>query len=247
MPTGVIRLDEGWTFNSGQRMDEPPRVTLPVPPPVHHTKGNKVMLQDYVPRKRDERYRWYGNLSDNVVAEAVKFGGVPGDATAVKGVVDGIIAKMDATNTAQDAVNSARTLETNAETAGLAQLRAKVKNWKTLPGWATSGSEDVLELSGSSTTFDPAGYQTTLTVAVVPGGVQVNFTKKGVEGVAVYSRLIGAANWKKAGSANHSPFIDHTPLAAAGVPEQRQYMARGVVNDAEIGQDSDAVSVTVAG
>jgi hypothetical protein len=31
------------------------------------------------------------------------------------------------------------------------------------------------------------------------------------------------------------------------VPETREYMARGLVNDAEIGVDSAAVSVTFAG
>jgi hypothetical protein len=154
---------------------------------------------------------------------------------------------MDATDTAQDATDAARLLETGAETAGLAQLRAKVKNWKTLPGWAASGSEAVLELAGSSTTFDPATYQTTLKASLVPGGVRLDFTKKGVESMNLYSRPAGAANWNKVGSCNHSPFTDHTPLAHAGVPEAREYMARGVVNDAEIGQDSSAVNVTFAG
>ena len=247
MPTGVIRLDEGWTFDSAQRMDEPPHTTLPVPPPVHHKKGNKIMTNDYVPNKRDVRYRWYKNISINVVGEAVKFGGVAGDATAIKGVVDGIITRMDATKTASDALDSARTLESAAETAGLAQVRAKVRNWKTLTGWAASGSEDVLELTGSTATFDPASYQTALKAALVPGGVRLDFTKKGVEGVAVYARLHTAAAWKKAGSCNHSPFIDNTPLTQAGVPEQREYMARGLVNDVEIGQDSDSVKITFAG
>ncbi|MEI6197019.1 MAG: hypothetical protein WCS42_22110 [Verrucomicrobiota bacterium] len=247
MPTGVIRLDDGWTFNSGQRMDEPPVVTLPVPPPVHRTKGNKIMSHDYVPPKSDGRYRWYKNISTNVVAEAVKFGAVAGDATAVKGVVDGIIAKMDATKTASDALDSARDLEAGAETAGLAQVRAKVRNWKTLPGWAASGSEAVLELSGSGPSFEPASYRTNLTAVLVPGGVKLAFTKKGVEGVAIYSRLHTAATWKKVGSCNHSPFIDNTPLTQAGVPEQREYMGRGLVNDVEIGLDSDSVNITFAG
>ena len=248
MANGIIRLNDGWRMDEGHHMDEPPHLIPPVTPPVQsRSKGNKLMTQDYVPKKRDERKTWYGNMSANVVAEAVKFGGLAADATAVKTAVDGVITKMGITNTAQDAVDSARTLEGNAEQAALALVRAKVASWKTLSGWANSGSADVLEVVGSSTTFDPATYQTTLTVSVVPGGVQVGFVKKGVEGVAVYSRLIGVASWKKIGSANHSPFIDHTPLAVANVPEQRQYMARGLVNDAEIGLDSDAVTITFAG
>lgn len=248
MANGIIRLNDGWRMNDGHRMDEPPHLIPPVTPPVQpRRKGNKIMSQDYIPPKRSDRYLWYKNMSGMVVAEAVKFGGVAGDATAVKTAVDGIVAKMDLTNTAQDAVDAARTLEGNTEKTALALVRAKVASWKTLAGWANSGSADVLEVIGSSTTFDPATYQTTLTVSVVPGGVQVGFVKKGVEGVAIYSRLFSAATWKKVGSANHSPFIDHTPLAVANVPEQRQYMARGLVNDAEIGVDSGAVSVTVAG
>ena len=206
------------------------------------------MSQDYVPKPRDERYRWYKNISTNVVAEAVKFGGVAADATAIKAIVDGIMAKMDATKTAQDALDAARMLETEAEAVGLAQLRAKVKNWKTLSGWAASGSEGVLELSGTGSSFDPATYQTTLTASLVPGGVKLAFNKKGVEGMALYSRLAGTTlTWTKIGSCNHSPFIDHTPLAKAGVPEQREYMARGIIKDAEVGHDSDAVTVTFAG
>ena len=247
MPTGVIRLNDGWTFNSGQRMDEPPHVTPPVPPPVHRTKGNKIMTQDYVPKQRDSRFVWYGVLSTNVVGEAVKFDGEPADATAVKAIADGIIAKMKATNAASDALDAARAAEVAAETTGLAQLRPKVRNWKTLPGWAASGSEAVLELGGSSTPFDPSSYQTTLTASVGLGGVQLGFIKKGVESMAFYSRLHTAANWKKAGSCNHSPFIDNTPVSQPGVPEQRLYMARGMVNDTEIGLDSAAVSVTVTG
>ena len=198
------------------------------------------MTLDYVPKKRNDRYIWYKTISSNVVAEAVKFGGQAGDATAVKTALDGVVARMDDTNTAQDAVDAARTLETNAEKAALALVRAKVGCWKKLSGWAASGSAEVLEVVGSSTTLDPASYQTSLTVSLVPGGVKLAFTKKGVEGVVIYSRL-------KAGSCNHSPFIDHTPLAQAGVPEQREYMARGMIKDAEIGQDSDAVIVTFAG
>ncbi len=202
---------------------------------------------DYVPNKRDARYRWYKNMSTNVVAEAVKFGAPAGDATAIKGVVDGIIAKMDASDAAKDATDTARLLEHNAEAPGLTQVRAKVRNWKTLPGWAASGSEGVLELSGSATNFDPTNYQTTLKAKLVPDGVRLEFTKKGVEGVNIYQRLSATANWHKTGMCLHSPFIDTTPLAQPGVPERREYMARGVINDVEIGHDSDSIYVNFAG
>ena len=127
MPNGVIRLGDGWTFDSGQKMDEPPVVTPPVPPPVHRKRG-KTMGSDYVPNKRDSRYRFYKNISGNVVAEAVKFGAPAGDATALKAAVDGVITKMDATDTASEATDAARQLEMDTEAAAQQFLRAKVKN-----------------------------------------------------------------------------------------------------------------------
>ena len=245
MPGTVIEMDAGWRMDEGLAMDQPAPSPVPAVVPVVHQRKGKTM--DYIPYKRDPRYLWYKNLSANVVAEAVKFGGVAGDATAIKAVADGIIAKYDATNAAQLALDSARLLEGSTETAGLAQIRAKVRNWKTLAGYPASGSEAVLQLKGTDSPFDPVSYKPVIKVKTVPGGVQVAFTKKGVDGLAIYMRVAGATAWRKVGMDTESPFTDTTPLAVAGVPENREYMARGVLHDEELTTNSDAANVTFAG
>ena len=202
---------------------------------------------DFMPPKRSDRYLWYKNLSGNVVAEAVKFGGVAGDATAMKAQADAIIAKMDATETAAGALAAAREVEQNLEAANDALIRAKVRNWKTLPGWAASGSEAVLQMRGAAVSFDPNTYKTVLKVTVEADVVKVAFTKKGVDGVAIYTRLRGAAAWRKLAVDTLSPYFDNSPLAQEGVAEKREYMGRGVLHDQEIGVDSDIVTVTFGG
>ena len=57
--------------------------------------------------------------------------------------------------------------------------------------------------------------------------------------------LQGQENWKFLARDTVPPYIDTTPLAAAGKPEIREYRIRGVVNDEEIGDYSDTVQVTV--
>ena len=245
MPGTVIEMDAGWCMDEGLAMDQPAPSPVPaVVPVVHHRKGKSM---DYVPNKRDGRYLWYTNLSNNVVAEAVKMGVAPADATAIKAIVDGIIAKYDATNDAQKAVDAARLLEGGAEDAGLPQIRAKVRNWKTLTGYPASGSEAVLQLKGTDSPFDPVSYKPVIKVKTVPGGVQVAFVKKGVDGLAIYMRVAGATVWRKVGMDTESPFTDTTPLAVPGAPENREYMARGVLHDEEIGTPSDTANVTFAG
>ena len=239
----VIRMDEGWQMDAGLAMDQ--AMIVPPPAPPGHKRKGKVM--DYIPYKRDGRYLWYKNLSANVVAEAVKFGGVAADATAIKALADGIIAKYDATNAAQLALDAARVMEHNAEPAALAQIRAKVRNWKTLANYPSSGSEGVLQLHGTDSPFDPTTYKAEFTATPASGGVRLDFTKKGADRVAFYSRLRGTVPWHSLGTHTDSPHLDVTPLAQAGVPEAREYMARGMVHDAEIGQDSDVANVTFAG
>jgi hypothetical protein len=246
MAGNVIRMNEGWRMNEGHRMDEPPVVTPVVPPPVHRKRGN-TMVEDYVPNKRGDRYNWYQNLSDNVVAEAVKMGAPPADATAIKAVADGIIAKFQATTTAQGAVDAARLIEGNTEAAGLPQIRARIKNWKTLPGYANSGSEGVLQLRGSAAAIDPLSHKSVIKLHLVPGGVRVDFTKKGVTAVNIYMRVSGTGDFNKIGMDTESPYTDTTPLAQPGKPEVREYMVQGLLHDEEIGMPSAVERITFAG
>ena len=202
---------------------------------------------DWIPPKRSDRYLWYKNLSTNVVPEALKFGGVAADATAMKAQADAMIAKMDATEAAAGALDAAREVEQSLEKTNDALIRAKVRNWKTLPGWAASGSEAVLQMKGSGVNFDPNTYKTVLKVTVEADVVKVAFTKKGVDAVAIYTRLRGTAIWRKLAMDTLSPYFDNSPLAQTGVAEKREYMARGVLHDQEIGVDSDIVTITFGG
>jgi hypothetical protein len=246
MPGTVIEMDAGWFMDAGLSMDDPAPSPVPVtpPPPVHKKKGKAM---DFVPPKRDARYQWYKNLSSNVVAEGVKMGVPAADALAVKALADAIIAKYDATNTAQTALDGLRQIESTTEAADLAQIRAKVRNWKTLANYPGSGSEAVLQLKGADSAFDPTTYKPVIKLSLVPGGVRVGFVKKGVDGVAIYMRVAGTTLWRKVGMDTESPFTDTTPLAAPGVPEVREYMARGVLHDEELPLDSDPAIITFAG
>ena len=202
---------------------------------------------DYVPTKRTERKEWYENMSDHVVDEAAKFHGAPADALDVKAKVDSIIAKFKATDDAQVALDGARLIEHATEAADLVLLRAKIKNWKTLPDFPGSGSEGVLQLHGASSGFDPHTYKPVFKASLVTGGVRLDFFKKGADAMRFKMRLQGAVNWTKLGENTTSPFTDTTPLTTPGVAETREYMAHGLLHGEEIGLDSEVVLVVFAG
>lgn len=200
---------------------------------------------DYLPRKRDAREVWLQNISDKILVEGPKFGLTAGEATAAKALADGALAKMKATDAAAAATDSARALETSDPS--VKQLRGSVKNWKTRPGWVASGSEGVLRLKGVEDTFDPNTYKPVITAKVAVNVIEIDFDKKGADGLNIYCRLRGTATWRKLAFDTHPPYVDTFPLANPAVPEVREYKGIGAVDDAEIGLESDIVSVTFAG
>jgi hypothetical protein len=202
---------------------------------------------DYISYRRADRKEFYQNLSDNIVVEGAKFGLTPLQCTDAKAVVDSILASMGATDAAQNALDSAKGLEDQTETVKQAVLRASVRNWKTLPGYAASGSEAVLRLKGAAVAFDPNTFKPKLKATVRPGEVIIAFEKGGCDGVVIYSRLRGTLPWRKLAIDMNAPYNDTTPLAVPNVPEVREYMARGILDDVEIGLESDIVTATFAG
>jgi len=62
----------------------------------------------------------------------------------------------------------------------------------------------------------------------------------------IYSRLKGQASWSFLSIDTSSPYDDHKVLAN-GSPETREYMCIGVMEDTEVGQQSDIVTLVFGG
>lgn len=104
-----------------------------------------------------------------------------------------------------------------------------------------------LGIIGAEDIFDEDTYKTKLTAEVFPGFVRISFTKGNVEAVNIYCRLDGETQWVFLATDHHSPYNDTRPLADPNTPETREYMGMGVIDDEEIGQPSDIVSVVFGG
>jgi hypothetical protein len=250
MADDIIRMDQGWRLDQGHRFDSPPNVSPLPPAPAPSPKGKKkgITMSDYVPRERAKKIQFYRKLESDVEAEAVNFGGAAADATQVKNWAKAMADAMDATDAAEALAKSKRQTERTLEAAHLPNVRLRVRNWKTLGGWAASGSEAVLGLKGTDSDFDPATYKPVIKLSIEAGKIRVEFEKKGVDGIAVYCRLRGTLGWgQRLATDSQSPYYDTKPLENPAVPEVREYMARGMIVDDEIGLDSDVVSITFAG
>lgn len=205
------------------------------------------MANDFIPTKRGDRYLWWKNLHDQLDVEGPKIGLTAGEITAAKNTAADQIAKMEATDAADAALKGARSAEKAAEEANEAAIRLAIRNWKTRADYPGSGVEGTLQLKGPQSTFDPNTFKPVLRVSVVGGQIKIDFTRAECDRLVVKCRLRGTPGWTVIGTDGSSPYYDSNPLANPTVPEVREYIGVGVVDDAEIGLPSDIVSVVFAG
>ncbi|MCE9609436.1 MAG: hypothetical protein K8R23_04340 [Chthoniobacter sp.] len=118
---------------------------------------------------------------------------------------------------------------------------------KANPGCTVGMAKD-MGLVTTSSKPAPANMQPSIKAAAQPGFVRVTGSKDYADLVNIYMRVSGTAAWTLIGIRRQKfPFDDQTPLKTSGVAEVREYQARAVVGDDEVGVPSDIVQVTFGG
>ena len=203
-------------------------------------------MADYIPKNDGDLLKWESNFSENLSNYADALGLTPDEVKAMqnncKNIGNGINDCTKAQSLAKEAVaNKLSIIKINTD-----GLRTGIQHFKKNKGY-TEAIGKALGVVGTDDPVDPDTYKPKISADVFPGHVTIKFTKKGVQGVNIYSKLKGEENWAKLAFDSYSPYTDNRPLHVPGTPETRQYMAMGVVHDHEIGQMSDILEVTFGG
>lgn len=203
-------------------------------------------MADYVPTTDGGLKKWVGNIKTNVPTLVTQLEITPARLTNITGWCDSLLTAMTAAEQAKNiwlAASQAKQTQANTSLTG---LRAEIAKWKLADGMTDAIAAE-LQIVGGGTPFNPETYKAQINAQVFSGYVRIKFTKLGADGIILNSRIKGTMGWKFVSRDTNSPYDDHTPLAVAGQSEVREYQAFGVLNDAQIGQPSDIVTVTFAG
>ncbi|MFM2326562.1 MAG: hypothetical protein RIR31_764 [Bacteroidota bacterium] len=203
-------------------------------------------MSDYIPTKEGDKMPWNTNLDAKIAAQGAILGLSAADIADIKATAIGINAAINTSNTAQTAARAAKTNKDTIMEGGEKKLRGYIRSIKTNSKYTEAIGKD-LQIIGEDPTFDPATYKPTIKTTVMPGRVVVSFVKEKLDGVNIYTRLKGQTTWQKLSFDSHSPYEDNRPLAIAGVPEHKEYMAIGVMQDEEVTLQSDIVEAVYGG
>ena len=203
-------------------------------------------MADFIPPADDAKLLWRVNLRDHIDDHAATLGVSAARVTQIKKLCNDWIDAINAVNQAKQAWLATSATKATQEKTSTTGLRAEINQWKANPAM-TPAITAGLKLAGSGSTFDPNTYKASITVEGISGHVRIKFVKGQTDGIALYCRLKGQSVWRFVSRDTNSPYDDYTPLAVPGTPAVREYQAFGVVNDQQIGQPSDIVTVTFGG
>ena len=200
------------------------------------------MTGDYIPDSAQNLRDWANNYIKELPAIGTRIGWPAGSVTAITALLTTIRDAAQAVLDEQNALKAKTGLLAQAKADNFPTIRQNTANLKSTSGF-NEGDARTLDVATSSAALNPETYQPELKVTSHPGFNEVTGKKRGVQAINIYMRVKGAANWTLiAAKRTTFPFNDDTPPAAAGKPEEREYMGMGVMNDHEIGQPSDIVT-----
>jgi hypothetical protein len=204
------------------------------------------MPSDYIPDSFENRYNWLVNLKTQVNTNAAALKLDAAKLAAFNTMIDSLIAVYKAVIDAQTALDTASGNAHDTYDSNVGDLRAFINEMKnnTL---CTDGMEAAMQILTTGGGPADADIKPSINAAPARGYVRITGSKNYAETVNLYMRRKNGQWVLIAAKRKRFPFDDQTPLAVAGVPEEREYMARGVNGDDEVGQDSDIVSAVFAG
>ena len=203
-------------------------------------------MADFIPTKDASLINWSNNYKTKIATHGVTLGFTAGQITAQQNRCTNVINAIQLVEVKKSDFQSSVEAKETSKTNEIGGLRTEIAAMKTNAAMTSAIAAD-LGIVGTPDTFDPSTFKTQLTAELVAGAVRIKFIKSKADGVNIYARLKGQTTWTFLARDTSSPYVDTRPLAVTGTPEVREYMAYGVIDDVQIGQQSDIVSVTFGG
>jgi hypothetical protein len=204
------------------------------------------MMYSYLPSKDSELLVWLENYRTKIAVDGPTLGLTPAQITDQQNFCENMQKSIMVVNAKREELKSAVSAKNTATETQVGSLRLTIANIKTLPTY-TDAFGNNLGIVHVSTGIDEAAYKAEISVELFGGFVRIKFKKKGADGVNIYHRLKGSSNWVFLARDTKSPYDDHIVLTVPNQPEHWEYMAYGVLDDAQIGQSSDIVEVVYGG
>ena len=201
---------------------------------------------DYIPQQDTDYLAWHDQFKTNVLAQAATFSLVAADTTPITTDNTDFHTKITNLNSTAAIAKQAVADKNISRRNGEGRARALARRIKAHPAY-TVALGNLLGIVGPDDGIDLSARRPDITGNDRTGGqVEIGFNKLTSDGVNLYSKRDGDADFVFLARDTATPYLDTRPLLTAGKPEIREYKAMFVLNDEEIGIFSHELVVNCA-
>lgn len=196
----------------------------------------------YIPDREGQLIIWLENFIVKIGTHGATLDLDPAEISELQDRAQAIIDAINLTTQKKDQWKAQ--VETKNTTKGdnTTFITSKVTQFKEEETYTPAIGDD-LGVIGPEQGFDSLTYQPTLTVQNIQQGRLLKFSKSETDGVNVYRRPKGGTEWTFLAMDTKSPYLDSEDFAS---PTEVEYKVVGVIDNEEIGVDSDIVGITTA-
>jgi hypothetical protein len=199
---------------------------------------------DFIPNKDADFLTWHDRYKTAIVALGPTLNVTAAEIAAVGNDNADLHTRKSASDTADAAAQQATNLMRTAMRGIETNVRKLARRIKAQTNYTAAYGEQ-LGIEGPEDTTDLSTAKPKISARELPHGViEVIWGKGKADGVRIYSKRDGDADWVLLAFDTVSPYVDNRPLLVAGKPESRRYRAICVLNDEEVGQPSDEIVAT---
>ena len=199
--------------------------------------------QDCIPKKDADFLTQLKFLRDKAPAQQAALNISPADLATLTADATLFEGKLDAFNDADAIYSQTSSDKQDSRAAVEGRLRAIIRRFKSAGGY-TEAIGQALKIIGADDTTDLTTAKPDLTARPLAHGIELSFTKSKSDGVNIYSKRDGEADFVFLARDTAAPYVDNRALLVVGKPEARRYKAVYILNDDEIGGFSDEVVIT---
>lgn len=206
----------------------------------------KKKFLKFIPQKTGDKSAWCANYKTKIGTLGVNVGLSADEITGQQNSAQNIIDANNKVQQKKSELGEAVSSKKAAEQTDWQLIRNMANRIKTSTGYTEAIGRE-LGIVGSGIMLDYSTLRPTIKPTAYPGYISIAFNKQGMLGVSIYVRLKGTTGWEKIATDHTSPYADKRPLAEAGKPEIREYMAVYFDGREDVGQQSDIATIVFGG
>jgi hypothetical protein len=203
------------------------------------------MQTDFIPAADGNLDTWQQNFVTAFTPLATNLGFTPAEVTAITAEIAAHRTAYATSVTKQAESKAAVEVAHTKRASTKKMLRALAKRINASPN-CTEAMRITLKIKGADHTTDLATLKPSLTATYNGTAVSVKFNKPApVDAIRIYAKRGTETDFTFLNTFTHAPFVDNRPRLDANTPETRQYRARFLLKDVEIGMNSNVVETIV--